>query len=110
MEESAKGLAEAQKMAHIGNWDWNLVTGEVYWSEEMYRIFGRNPQESGVTFNEFLVFVHPEDRDNVDNAIKKALNEEPIAGDYRIILANGEERSVHTQAEVILMRKIPLFE
>ena len=105
LKESEKGLAEAQKMAHIGNWDWNLVTGEVYWSEEMYRIFGRNPQESGATFNEFLVFVHPDDRDNVDNAVKKAFNEEPIAGDYRIILANGEERSVHTQAEVIFDEK-----
>ena len=77
LKESEKGLAEAQKMAHIGNWDWNLVTDEVYWSDEMYRIFGRNPQESGPTYNEFLNYIHPDDRDYVNNAIKKALNGEP---------------------------------
>ena len=84
-------------MTHIGNWDWNLVTGEVYWSDELYRIFGRSPQESGATYDEFLSYVHPDDRDRVNNAIKKGLNGEPIAGDYRIILANGEERIVHTE-------------
>ena len=95
MKESEKGLAEAQKMAHIGNWDWDLVTGEVYWSDEMYRIFGRNPQESGATYDELLNYIHPDDRDYVDNAIKKALNGKPHGIDYRIILANGEERTVH---------------
>ena len=47
LKESEKGLAEAQRMAHIGNWDWNIVTDELYWSDEMYRIFGLNPQEFG---------------------------------------------------------------
>ena len=46
LKESEKGLAEAQRMAHIGNWDWDIVTDEIYWSDEMYRIFGLNPQES----------------------------------------------------------------
>ena len=77
LKESEKGLAEAQKMAHIGNWDWNLVTDEVYWSDEIYRIFGRNPQESGATYDEFLNYIHPDDRDYVDNAVKKALNGKP---------------------------------
>ena len=45
LKESEESLAEAQRMAHIGNWDWDLVTDEAYWSDEMYRIFGRNPQE-----------------------------------------------------------------
>ena len=45
LKESEKGLAEAQKMAHIGNWDWNVETGEGYWSDELYRIFGRSPTE-----------------------------------------------------------------
>ena len=103
--ESEKSLAEAQRMAHLGNWDWNLVTGEVYWSDEMYRIFGRNPQESGATYDEFLSYVHPDYRDRVNNTVKKALNGDPLAGDYRIILANGEERSVNTQAEVIFDEK-----
>ena len=46
LKESERGFAEAQKMAHIGNWDNDLVIGELHWSEEMYRIFGRHPQEA----------------------------------------------------------------
>jgi PAS domain S-box-containing protein len=101
LKESEKGLAEAQKMVHLGSWDWDLVTGEIYWSDEMYRIFGLNPQESTPSYNEFLKYLHPEDRDYVDNSIKKGLKGEPIDIDHRIILANGEERTVHAQAEVI---------
>jgi PAS domain-containing protein len=102
LKESESSLAEAQRLAHIGNWDWNLVTGEVFWSDELYRIFGRSPQESGTTYDEFLSYVHPGDRDFVNNGVKKGLNGEHVTGDYRIILANGEERIVHTEAEVFL--------
>ncbi len=97
LKESENSLAEAQRMAHIGNWDWNLVTGEVCWSDELYRIFGRSLQESGATYDEFLSYVHPDDRDYVNNAVKKSLNGVTTAGDFRIILANGEERIVHSQ-------------
>ena len=105
LKESEKRLAEAQEIGHIGNWDWDLVTGEAYWSEEMYHIYGRNPHESGVTYDEFLNYIHPNDRDYVDNAIKKALNEKPLGIDYRIILANGEEHTVHAQPEIIFDEK-----
>ena len=78
LKESEKGLAEAQKMAHIGNWDWDLVTGEVYWSDEMYRIYGRNPQESGATYDELLNYIHPDDREYVDNAIKRSFKRKAL--------------------------------
>ena len=63
----------------------------------MYRIFGLDPQEFGATYDAFLNYVHPDDRDYVDNAVKEALNGKPYDIDYRIILANGEERIVHAQ-------------
>ena len=100
LKESEKGLAEAQKMAHIGNWDWNLVTDEMYWSDEMYRIFGRTPQKFS-SYSEVLTCTHPNDREHVDNAVKRALKGESFAIDHRIVLANGEERTVHAQGEVI---------
>ncbi len=109
LKESEKGLAEAQKIAHIGNWEWDFVTGEVYWSDELYRIFGRNSQEAGASYEKLLKYVHPEDRDYVDNAIKRTLNEQPLGIDYRIILPNGEERTVHSQAELTFDEKnIPI--
>jgi PAS domain S-box-containing protein len=101
LKESEEGLAEAQKMAHIGNWSWDFVTGETHWSEETYRIFGLNPQKLSPTHDEFFRYIHPDDRDYVDNAIKKAINEKPFGIDYRIITASGEERTVHAESEVI---------
>ena len=95
LKERESSLAEAQKMAHIGNIDWNLVTGEVYWSNEIYSIFKRDPQEPGLTHEEFLNCVHPDDINKVFKFIKKAINGESVTGDYSIILANGEERKIY---------------
>jgi PAS domain S-box-containing protein len=108
LKESERSLAEAQKMAHIGNWEWDIVTDKVYWSDELYHIFGRNPQELAPDNNEFLNYVHPGNRDCVDNAFKNALNGEIYSIDYRIILADEEERVVHEQGEVIFEKNIPI--
>ena len=100
LKESEKGLAEAQEMAHIGNWEWDILTGKTYWSAEIYRILGLDPQKLAQNHNRFFDYVHPEDRDFVENAIKRALNEKPFGIDYRIITASGEERTVHAESEV----------
>ncbi|RXA17846.1 PAS domain S-box protein, partial [Methanosarcina sp. MSH10X1] len=101
LKENEKGLAEAQRMARLGNWDWNIVTNELYWSDEIYRIFGRLPQEFEATYDAFLDYIHPEDREYVDNAVKEALNGKPYSIDHRITSSGGEKRIVHEQAEVI---------
>jgi PAS domain S-box-containing protein len=111
LKESKEGLAEAQRLAHVGNWDWNVLTGEGHWSDELYRIFGRNPQKSAPSYNDLLNYVHPDDRACVDGSVKKGLikQPEPTGIDYRIILDNGEERIVHSRAEVIFNEKnIPI--
>ncbi len=101
LKQSEIGLAEAQKISHIGNWDWDIINNKLYLSTEVSRIYGREPQELSVTRDAFLSYIHPDDRDFVDNSFNRALNEKPINIDYRIILANGEERIVHAQGEVI---------
>ena len=109
LKESEKGLAEAQRMAHLGNWDWNIVTNGLYWYDEIYRIFGLHPQEFGATYDSFLSYVHPDDRDYLNNSVIEALNGRPYSIDHRIILATGEERVVHEQGEVIFDEKnIPI--
>ena len=105
LKESEKGLAEAQEMAHIGNWEWDIVTDKAYWSEEIYRIFRRDPQELAPPYNEYLSYVHPDDRDYVDSALKEALKGKTHSTEYRIVLANGEERAVHMQSEAIFDEK-----
>ncbi|MFI5382805.1 MAG: PAS domain S-box protein [Methanosarcina thermophila] len=101
LEESERGLAEAQKMANIGSWYWDFLTSEINWSEEMYRIFGLDPQKSALPYNQYLDYVHPDDRDYVDNAYKEAINGNPLDIDHRIVLDNGEVRTIHVRAEVI---------
>nr|WP_082090646.1 PAS domain S-box protein [Methanosarcina sp. MTP4] len=109
LKDSEKGLAEAQKMAHIGNWEWDIATDEAYWSEEMYRIFGRDPRELAPSYNEYLSYIHPDDRDYYCNATKKAVTGSPFGIDYRIFRDNGEVRTVHLESEFILNnKKIPV--
>lgn len=103
--ENERRLSEAQKMAHIGSWDWNLVTDKMYWSDEMHRIFGLTQKKSGPSYKKILSCTHPNDRDYVDNAIKRALNGKPFNIDHRIISAYGEERIVHEQGEVVFDEK-----
>jgi PAS domain-containing protein len=59
LKESEGSLAEAQRIAHIGNWEWNIITNKIYLSDEVYRIYGFNPQEFEATYNLFLSCLHP---------------------------------------------------
>jgi PAS domain S-box-containing protein len=101
LKESEKSLAEAQKMAHIGNWEWNIATDEAHWSDELYRIFGLNPQEAPIGQNELFKYIHPDDRDYVNKTFKEGSKGEQTSVDIRIILDNGEERTIHVQTETI---------
>ena len=102
LKSSERRLAQVERIAHLGNWTWNIVTNELDWSDETYRIFGRVPQEFEVTYDTFLNFVHPEDRKFVIQSLDKALYENtPYRIDHRIILSDGRERIVQEQAEVI---------
>ncbi len=106
LTESEKGLAEAQEMASIGNWVWDIKIDKAYWSDELYRIFGRSPQESAPTYNEYLNYVHPDDLDYVADAFKKAaIYGKSYSIDHRIILANGQERTIHIKSEIIFDKK-----
>lgn len=104
--ENELRLNEAQKIAHLGYWDWNPLTDELYWSDEISRIFVLDPLEFNGTYNEFLTYVHPDDRDYVDNAFKKALKEGTFDIDYRVISADGGKHIVHAQGEVIFNEKL----
>lgn len=108
LKESEESLAEAQRIAHIGNWDWNIVTNKVYWSDETYCIFGLDPQKLEATFDLFFSYVHPDDRNPIENAVEKALKGESYSIDYRLVLPSGE-RTVHSYGKVIFDNKnIPI--
>ncbi|MBI3354335.1 MAG: PAS domain S-box protein [Nitrospirae bacterium] len=102
LKENESRLLNAQRIAHLGSWDWDIVKNTLYWSDEIYRIFGLTLQESGVTYEAFLNSVHPDDRRFVKKSVDAALyDKKPYSINHRIVLPNAAERIVHEQAEVI---------
>lgn len=101
LRQSEARLAEAQRIAHLGNWDWNIKTNELLWSDEVYRIFGLEIRSMTTAYHAFLNFIHPNDRQLVQSAVDAALYEKkPYNIDHRIVLPDGSIRFVHEQAEV----------
>ncbi len=101
LRQSEARLAKAQRLAHLGNWEWNIQTGEIIGSEEVYRICGLDPQKTTLTREASLDFVHPEDREQVKSCVKAALaGERPYNTVCRLIRPDGSVRYIHSQAEV----------
>ena len=102
LHKSEASLAEAQRIAHLGNWEWDVVIGEVHWSDEVFRIYGYKPKAFVPTLDRLVEVVHPEDRErfreNLDDALYQG---EPYDFEHRIIRSDGEVRVVHRQAEVV---------
>ncbi|MDY6806869.1 MAG: PAS domain S-box protein, partial [Cyanobacteriota bacterium] len=99
--ENQASLANAQSIAHLGNWDLDIPTGRFHGSDEMYRILGLVPGSAKLNQENFLEFIHPEKRKLVQLARDKALYEgKAYSMDYRIILANGNERFVCEQVAI----------
>ncbi len=95
-------LDTAQRMAHLGSWDWNLLSGELRWSEEAYAIYTPGHKHVQPSYAVFMEAVHPQDRDMVAEAVRRAL-EENIAYDIEHRVASPERgvRIVHAQGEVL---------
>lgn len=101
--QTASRLGEAQALAHIGSWEWDIPRDVVTWSDELYRMFGRSPESGPVSYGTYLDYIHPDDRAFVDGAITRAYGDrEPFALEYRIIRSDGAERVVASRGRVIL--------
>ncbi len=95
-------LAEAQRIAHLGSAEWDMVANTVSWSDELYRIYGLSPEEVTASYEAFLQQVHPDDRDLVKQSIEKSLRTgEPFSFDYRIVRPDRAVRVVHGEGKVI---------
>ena len=91
-------LAEAQRLTHTGSWAFDPSAGKViYWSDEMFRIYQRDPRlESLPTYDELLRYVHPDDRDGFAKATVRGHDRDKKALDFRIVLDDGAVKHVHS--------------
>jgi PAS domain S-box-containing protein len=106
--ESEASLAGAQRVAHLGSWRRDLIDLEdrahnpLRWSDEMFRILGYSVGDVEVSRENFVRAVHPDDRDRVGEGMSAAIRERrPYSADYRIILPDGTERNLYSQAEIV---------
>ena len=102
LRRSEHNLAEAQRIAHIGSWAWDLATNSAERSAELHRIYGVEPDSIPGTTEAFLVFVHPDDRARVQSSELAAISSSGrYALDYRIVRPDGTVRDIHDEAEAV---------
>src|SRR6266511_2391758 len=95
-------LKEAQEVAHIGSWQWDIPENKVTWSDELYRLWGLEPESGEITYERYLETIHPNERELARNTIEAALAvAAPFAFDHRVMLPDGRERWIHGSGRVI---------
>jgi PAS domain S-box-containing protein len=101
LRQSEGLLAEAQQLAHIGSWKWDLVSDTVVWSDEQYRIFGMKPQEMPMTFERVLNRIHSNDRATVQKMVDEAFrSRQPFECTFRAVHADGTARTVQCRGRL----------
>ena len=104
LRRSERQLAEAHEVARIGAWEWDLASGEVTWSEEMFRIHGAEPGAFPVTFDKAMEFIAEADRPRIRRTTETALQQRKDVPDveYRIELPDGRARHLHARSRFSL--------
>lgn len=98
-----ESMSKAQAIAHLGNWDWDIKNDSIWWSDEIYRIFGCEPQEFAATYEAFMSYVHPDDREKINEAVNHSLeNKSDYHVMHRIVRKDGSERRVVEEASLKL--------
>ncbi len=102
LRNSLRQLKEAQKIGHIGSWEWDLKARELNCSDEFYNIMSLEPTEFGKSYKAMMDIIHPDDRQSVKESIMGAVNEQkPFSNDYRLIRPDGTVRILSSKGEVI---------
>jgi len=101
IEEQTERLMSSQQVAHVGSWDWNIITGTLEWTDEIYRIFGRSRDDFGSTYENFVQCIHPDDRAQIISAVNNSVaSNEPYDVEHRIVLPDNTVRHVHEKGKV----------
>jgi diguanylate cyclase (GGDEF)-like protein/PAS domain S-box-containing protein len=103
LRRSERRLAEAQRLARLGSWEWDIAADAVLWSDELYRIYGLEPGSIVPSYQEFLGRVHPDDRESVDERNRRAFaDHQPFEDVKRVVRPDGTVFLMRTQGEVVV--------
>jgi PAS domain S-box-containing protein len=101
LRQSGNYLAEAQRLSHTGSFGWRVVTGEIVWSEETFRIFGYDKAPS-VTLEMIVQRIHPDDRAHAQQTIDRASSDgRDFDHEYRLLMPDGSAKYVHATAHAV---------
>jgi PAS domain S-box-containing protein len=113
IQESETALRKAQGYSHVGSWKWDIQKNQLEWSDEVYRIFGIDPQKfSGFLPDVIASAIHPEDREKVEKTNKTVIEENnPVPIEYRVIWPDGSVHVVWAEAGELIQDKLgnPIF-
>lgn len=94
-EKKSKLLESAQEVSHMGSWEWNILSGELSWSDEVYRIFGEEPQSFPATYEAFTSYIPSEDLSGLEKTIGDAMQDKkPYQYDHKVRRKDGTVRLV----------------
>ncbi|MEP6936676.1 MAG: GAF domain-containing protein, partial [Chthoniobacterales bacterium] len=103
LKRSEARLAEAQRLAHIGSWEWELATEKLTWSDEQFRLFGSVPGEFQPTYERYFDCIHSDDQEAARKFTETALETKKASSvDLRVVRPDGQVRVLHRRADVIL--------
>ena len=95
-------LAEAQALARLGSWEWDIEHDKLTWSDEMYRLYGFEPGSIEIDYQRYRAMLHPEDVEFATDAVRhSAESGSPFSFDHRVIRADGAERIFHARGRVV---------
>ena len=97
---SERRMAEAQRIAHLGSWDWDIVTNRFVWSDEVYRILGLSREAASPSYELLIDRIHPGDKEMVGEVLKLSLEQKkPCRIEVRLLLPESRERVIFMQGE-----------
>ena len=106
LQKSETLYKQAQALAHVGNWSWDIKKNIVEWSDELYRIYGLEPQSQVLSYEQYVDFVHNDDKVHVTTQVQQALKENTSwEFTHRIVRKNGEIRIIYATGEVLTDEK-----
>ena len=102
IRESGRQLAEAQRLAHLGSWEWDITANKLNWSDELYHIYEVTPEDFNASYEGFLEWVHPDDRNFVRKAVEEAYDHrQPFNIEHRIIRSDDVVRTLQSWGKLV---------